>query len=161
MTYTVDDIKNNFECDANGNVWRTSSKRPSTIGRIFSKLNNDGYIQIGFKKTVLKAHHIVWILNTDTLPILNIDHINGIRFDNRFENLREVTAVLNAQNRQSANKNNTTGYLGVAKSRNGKKFRAMIMLNGRNIYLGAFDTPEEAYQVYLNNKRILHPGSTI
>ena len=73
------------------------------------------------------------------------DHINRNRLDNRKENLRVVSHETNTRN-TGLSKNSTTGYKGVTVSRNRKKFIAQITVNYKNIYLGRFDTAEEAYE---------------
>lgn len=76
------------------------------------------------------------------------DHINRDRLDNRKENLRAVSPTVNVRN-ASLSKNNTTGYTGVTVSRNRKKYVAQISVNYKNVYLGRFDTAEEAYEARL------------
>lgn len=76
------------------------------------------------------------------------DHINRNRLDNRKSNLRVVAPTVNVRN-ISMQKNNTTGYRGVTVSRNRKKYVAQITVNYKNIYLGQFDTVEDAYRARL------------
>jgi hypothetical protein len=75
---------------------------------------------------------------------LHIDHINGDRLDNRFENLRVVTPQMNQVNRRRLNRNNTAGVRGVTRGSSTKPWRAQITVNRKNIYLGSFSTLEEA-----------------
>ena len=74
------------------------------------------------------------------------DHINGNRLDNRKENLRAVTAKQNAMNKSKSSKN-TSGYKGV-RLEQGKYWRAYIGVDNKKIWLGYFDTPEEAARAY-------------
>ena len=74
-----------------------------------------------------------------------IDHINRNKLDNRFENLRVITAKENSYNRtKSKNSNNT--YKGVKKS--GNKFSAVISKDGIKREIGGFDTEEDAAKAY-------------
>lgn len=75
-----------------------------------------------------------------------IDHRNGNGLDNRRSNLRPATHAQNMQNRQPR-LNSASGLKGVHRSgRSG--WRALMRLNGRQIYLGSFATPEEAARAY-------------
>ena len=118
-----------------------------------------GYLRLRVNKRYYPAHHLVWLLETGSLPSLLIDHIDGNKQNNRFSNLREVVAVVNSQNQRSPHATNKSGYLGVSKFRN--KWRAQIKSNGGSVHLGMFETPELAYAAYLEAKRKLHPGCTI
>lgn len=81
--------------------------------------------------------------------------------DNRIVNLRVVDRAGNQSNRRKVSKGNTSGYLGVTWDKGVNKYRAMITVNGKQYYLGLYDDPEEAHQVYLKHKRKLHSTCTI
>jgi len=74
-----------------------------------------------------------------------VDHANGDGLDNRRSNLRPADASKNAMNKRTY-RNNTSGYKGV--SRSGPKWQAYIQMDGRQIRLGTFDTPQEAARAY-------------
>lgn len=84
---------------------------------------------------------------------MQIDHVNGVKDDNRLSNLRLATHRENHQNR-ARNKNNKSGFLGVSPI-NGK-WRAQIMADGKKLALGCFDAPEAARDAYLAAKAELH-----
>ena len=78
-----------------------------------------------------------------------IDHVNGDTLDNRKSNLRVCTRADNKRSRPKQS-NNTLGYKGVFKTKNGHlRFGARIG-NGRSKhqYLGSFNTIEEAARAY-------------
>ena len=77
----------------------------------------------------------------------SIDHINGIKDDNRIINLRECTTQQNGMNR-GPQKNNSSGYKGVGWSKKSSKWRAQIRFNNKSIYLGLFDDKKEAAKIY-------------
>lgn len=76
---------------------------------------------------------------------LQVDHINQNGLDNRLENLRLCTHAENSRNRRT-HKNNLTGYKGVTNS--GNKFAARIKVNKVFIYLGTFESKEDAAKAY-------------
>lgn len=118
-----------------------------------------GYKRISIKGKTYKAHRLAWLYVTGNMPDGVIDHINGIRDDNRFCNLREVTTKQNAQNMKSARRDNKSGYLGV--NVEGSKFSASIKVDGKKKYLGSYPTPEQAHEAYIQAKRQLHECCTI
>jgi hypothetical protein len=93
------------------------------------------------------AHRIIWALKTGSWPKFYIDHVNGIRSDNRFENLRECTLAENAQN-QKLFSNNTSGYRSVSWSNTKKKWKINTQIRG--LHRLTFDDPAEASKVYLD-----------
>lgn len=80
---------------------------------------------------------------------LDTDHINGNKLDNRKCNLRSSSRSHNMAN-TVRNKNNTSGYKGVHKSRVplAKPWIAQITKDRRNVYLGYYETPEDASRAY-------------
>lgn len=81
---------------------------------------------------------------TDEWPKREINHINGNRFDTRWDNLREITP---SQKRAIAPTRNKLGVRGVWLKDNGK-YVARINVNAKKIYLGSFETLEEASAAY-------------
>lgn len=112
-----------------------------------------GYIAIRLLGFTYRAHRLAWLYKHGHWPFV-VDHINGVRHDNRLCNLREATASLNNQNRhQSSGK---TGVVGVSPCPNG--FVAYITVNGRQKRIGQFPTVEMARSAYVAEKRKHHPG---
>lgn len=100
-------------------------------------LNTGGYIVFKFYGKAYKAHRVAWFLQTGKWPI-EIDHINGIRSDNRWENLREVTHSENGLNRR-VHMNSKSGEYGIRLEANGK-WRVRV----RGKAIGTFWTKERA-----------------
>lgn len=85
----------------------------------------------------LYAHRVIWALMTGKWPIGDIDHINGIRSDNRWANLRDVPHAINARNRKLG-ANNTSGVNGVHWHALRGKWNARIKVGGKTYSLGLF-----------------------
>jgi hypothetical protein len=99
---------------------------------------------------------------TGSWPTDDVDHKNGMRTDNSYGNLREVSRSLNQQNLRKARGETASGVLGVYVSdRPGKPWKASINVSGKDRYLGRFATKDEAQAAYLAAKRSLHEGCTI
>lgn len=91
----------------------------------------------------LLAHRVIWCMLKGDWPVDELDHINGVKDDNRIQNLREVDRATNMQN-AAIKKNNTSGYCGVSLHKTNKRWVAHISPNGKRIYLGSFPTIESA-----------------
>lgn len=114
------------------------------IGKTAGTKDN-GYIRIGLYGKIYRAHRLAWLYMNGEFPERHIDHINGIRDDNRFVNLREASNHENGMN-TSIWSTNTSGYRGVYKRRD--KWQTSIIVNGIKRYLGTYDTPELASEKY-------------
>ena len=108
---------------------------------------NNGYLSGGIYGFKLKAHRVAWKYVHGFEPI-QIDHINGIRTDNRIENLRAVDAAENHKN-VGLRKDNSTGIAGVRFNSAKKKWQAQITISRKQIHLGLFDSFDEAKAVRL------------
>lgn len=129
-------------------------------GRIAGGRSTGGYLRVQFMSKTFSVHRIAWLLVTGAWPAGEIDHINGVRTDNRLSNLRDVSRSINAQNKGSALRSNSTSdCLGVNRHVSyGRRFRAQIWRDGKNHHIGYFDTAEAAHEAYLSAKFECHPG---
>ena len=103
--------------------------------------NNDGYLRVKINNVAFRVHRVIWLITYGQWPEGQIDHINGVRDDNRIENLRAVSVTGNQQN-QHVRVDNTSGVTGVLSDRGG--WTAKIRANGKRLHLGRFKTLEEA-----------------
>lgn len=136
--------------------------RRINVGDRAGTTNSKGYVVIKFGGSTYRAHRLAWFFAYGSWPSQQIDHINGVRNDNRIANLRDVSPRTNSQNRKRANANNSNGLLGVSKCTERGGFIAQIRRpDGRMKHIGRFDTPEQAHAAYLLTKKALHEGSTL
>jgi len=112
-----------------------------------------GYVTIRFNKKSYYLHRLAFLFQTGKFPTHQVDHINGNKSDNRWINLRESTQAQNMQNR-SISRNNKSGYTGVYYF--GCSWKANIHVDGRTIFLGSFDTKEQAAEARSNAKQQYH-----
>ena len=136
-------------------TWSVRRRRASPGSRAGS-VNHDGYIRVKVLQSQHFAHRIAWLLQTGEWPKGEVDHRNGVRDDNRWSNLRDVDRSVNMQNQRRAQRNNvSSGLLGVRAHQTGK-WQARIRHGSKQLYLGTFDTPEQAHAAYLIAKSRLH-----
>ena len=111
-------------------------------GRIAGTEDANGYIKILVAGVRVQAHALAWYYVHNELCF--VDHKNRIKADNRLDNLRPANYQLNAANRAYIGGN--SGVKGVYKR--GDKFETGIKVNQKRIYLGRFNTLEEAAEAY-------------
>lgn len=125
-------------------------------------LNKDrlGYMHVRFGRKSMLVHRLAWILMHGNIhdPSLEIDHVNGIRSDNRLCNLRLVSKKANMQNQHNISKSNRSGHVGVYWYKAKSKWTAQIRTDGKLVSLGYFpaDRIEDAIAARLEAKRRLH-----
>jgi hypothetical protein len=122
----------------------------------------DGYVNVAVKGKRYQVHRVAWLMTHGAWPAAQIDHVNGVRDDNRLINLREATAAENGRNR-GATAGNRTGFKGVYWHKIGRKYVAKIKFRGKSTYLGLFTTPEAAHAAYqsaayANHGAFANPG---
>ena len=140
-------------------VWKERPAMRIKAGTLAGNINSGGYLSVQVKGKKRPAHRIAWFLYYGTWPKNDIDHINGIKTDNRIVNLRDVASVVNFQNQRKPRKNNKSGFLGVSKK--GNRWVAQIQVDGRRTHLGSFEKPEDAYASFLEARRKFYLGNTL
>ena len=133
--------------------WIKKSARCIKIGQQFGSYHDKGYRQGWFKGKMYKEHRLIWLIVYGRLPDKDLDHINGVKDDNKIDNLREATRQENCYNRKAIG--GSSKYKGVSLHKCGK-WQASYTLNGKQIYLGMFDTELEAAKAYSNFVKPIH-----
>jgi len=102
-------------------------------GSIVGSLRSHGYLTTSYDYKQYYIHRLAWFLHHGNQPEY-IDHINGIKTDNRLANLRNCS---NSQNNMNVGKmsNNTSGHTGVYWIKDRKSWKAVITVNYKTIYL--------------------------
>jgi hypothetical protein len=123
-------------------------------GKPAGSLRKDGYLYVLAYKRKCLLHRIVWKMVTGCEPTEQIDHINGVRGDNRFCNLREASMSENRRN-SPVYRNNLLQTKGVRELQNGR-FRVRIVEDKKLKDIGYFDTLEEAKAAFDKAAKELH-----
>lgn len=117
------------------------------IGAVVGTRNSHGHLICRVHYTIYYVHRLVWLHFYGRTPPALIDHINGIRDDNRICNLRLADIFESSRNRRH-NRNSASGLKGAHYSTSEGKWRSSIGVNGCVIHLGWFETKEEAARAY-------------
>lgn len=137
-----------------GVIYWTKFAPSSLVGKEAGSLTPHGYREIKTKHFRAKSHRVAWFLYHGSWPLNYIDHINGIKDDNRIDNLRDISLSENQWNQSAPHKHNSCGFLGVEKA--GDKWVARIQKHGKRKYLGRFETAELAHRAYIQEKIKVH-----
>ena len=127
--------------------------------KAFTYLAKHGYLVSNISKLPFYAHRAAWAIYHGVQPSGKLDHINGIRTDNRIINLREVTNAENARN-MAISSANTSGVSGVYFHAQTGKWCVQISAYGRKVGLGLFTEKSDAIIARKAAERVLsyHPN---
>jgi len=140
----------NYNLDTGIFIWKHNNKIAGTKHR-------QGYIHISVNNKKYAAHRLAWIYIYGSFPKYMIDHVNGIKSDNKIINIREATANQNQHNK-SLNKNNTSSVKGVHWCDLMSKWQARICVNTKRINFGYFDSLEFA-ELVIQEARMKYHGN--
>lgn len=144
---TSNQIKEVLRYDPDTGIFIRIKSDKRFLGKRAGTINGDGYRQIRVGNYKYFASHLAWRYVTGEWPENEIDHINLIRDDDRFENFRPCTRSGNCINKSVYNKPNKHGYRGVKRQPNGR-FTSVLCVNQTDYRLGTYDTVEEAARAY-------------
>lgn len=127
-------------------TWRVSRVKVSAGDRA-GKKTKDGYIHIGVDGRRYQAHRLAFLYMTGEMPEGLVDHKNLDRSDNSWDNLRAATNSQN-QGNTALRQNNKSGFKGVSWHAAEGRWRAVIGIDGKKVFLGYADAPELAHEAY-------------
>lgn len=122
---------------------RTSNN--SRVGDVVGSKRADGYLCTNLLGKNIFLHRLAWKLVTGEDPEWFIDHMNGVKSDNRWCNLRDVDSSTNIYNRMSK------GYTQLPNGR----YRATVTVKGKTYDVGYFNCPTAARIAHLQEKKRL------
>lgn len=126
--------------------WKVANGPRVKAGAVAGTRNHQGYRRIQLDGLIYAAHRLAFLYMEGAFPPDMVDHINGVRDDNRWCNLRHATRSENNANAK-LRRDSTTGAKGVYKRRSGR-FSARVRYQGQEYALGTFDTIVEASAAY-------------
>ena len=131
----------NYDPETGALIWIKKSAPQANsvkIGMTAGCVNKlSGYIDINYNHKTYKAHRIIYMYMTGNFPDGCIDHINGVKDDNKWMNLREATNTDNNRNK-CTHKNNTSGVMGVRFRKDRNTWIAEICSKSKVIRIGSF-----------------------
>lgn len=143
---TTERVRELLNYDAATGVFTWAEGRPgaSAGSRAGHTCRRHGYVMIRIDRRLHRAHRLAWLHIHGRWPAVLIDHIDGDKANNALSNLREAS--------HCENNRNIAGRSGVKvrHDRPNSKYRARIVVDGKDIYLGSFKTPEAAHEAYLS-----------
>lgn len=154
MKKLLKELKKDLEyCSGTGRfTWLVDRGTRVKKGDKAGYLDPDGYERIRHYGELYLSHRLVWLFVTGRFPKDQVDHINRIKNDNRFCNLRSCSQSENSAN-TNKRRNNTSGYKGVCFHKKANKWMAKIRHNNKTKYIGIYLTKIEAAKAY--NKKAL------
>lgn len=150
MELTQAQLQNILDYDPATGIFRNK-----TTGKIFLQEDERGYIRIKINGKRFRAHRLAFLFMCGEFP-RNIDHINGIGSDNRWENLRECSQAENCRNRK-VGIDTVSGIKNVIWDATTKRWKVVIVENGRQYDYGFYYDLNVAELVAIG-ARVKHHG---
>lgn len=141
-------LKSVVSYDSETGVFRWISPRPGAkVGTAIAHKSMKGYVFAVIDRRTYQCHRLAWLYVYGVWPPHHIDHINGVKNDNRICNLRLATPSQNQQNRPKPS-SNTSGFKGVAWHNGAQKWQVYITVNKKRVHLGLFADKDMARLAY-------------
>lgn len=132
-------------CPDTGNFYwlvKRTNNSFANVGDLAGSLDENGYIRLTFDGKKHRAHRLAFVFMGQELPE-QVDHVNGVRSDNRWVNLKESNPLQNAKNAKRRS-NSKTAITGVTFSKKHNKWKARVNHKGETLYLGLFANLDDA-----------------
>ena len=127
-----------FDYDGKNLIRKTATTNCVKAGGLVGCINAGGYRSVRADNRRYYAHRLIWKMVHGEFPSGQIDHINGMRDDNRIENLRSVASIDNNRNR--AKSNSASGVMGVYWVSGTNKWQTKIGVSYKKLYIGVFES---------------------
>lgn len=135
-------------------IWRYK-RRSKREGKPAGSTNKRGYVFVIIDARYYYAHRLIWVWHHgDTL--LQIDHINGVKDDNRIENLRLATNSQNNMNLGAKRSNKSSGVKNVTWHAQANKWFVQVAKDGVVVYRGWFTELADAEEAAKEARRKYH-----
>jgi hypothetical protein len=122
-------------------------------GALAGRIRPDGYLIVGISRVYYLSHRLIWKMVLGSDPVAFVDHRDGNKLNNRWDNLRAATNGQNLQN-SKLRRDNTSGVKGVHPYRN--RWVATISAGHGQIILGRFISKQDAIAVRAKAEKTLH-----
>ena len=136
-----------------GGLYRRVSRGPQNAGVRAGTTTKKGYIRVRVDGQFYMEHRLVFFMHHGRWPQVT-DHINGVRHDNRIENLRECTPTQNAQNAKG--KGDRPVPKGIHFHKKRQRYCTYVDLQGKRHYVGEYRTLDEAVAAVQAARKKLH-----
>ena len=139
----------------NGDLyWRITKSGKAKAGSKVGCVNSAGYLTVGINYKRYLVHRIIWLMHGNE-PADLIDHINNDALDNRIENLRAASHVINTRNAK-LRKDSTSGIKGVSWHKQTRKWVGQLWHEHKIYKVGSFDDKDECAAAVRALRESLH-----
>ena len=135
----------NYDKDTGELTWKVQINPRAPVGKDAGYVNGRGYRVVKIFGTMYPVHRIIFLFVEGFFPEFEVDHINRVRTDNRWCNLRHVTINCNKYNRvRSRTVLGKINGVSLKKGRKGTPYEVYITINRTYYYLGTYNNLLEA-----------------
>jgi len=130
--------------------WKVHRGPRARAGGIAGSLTNKGYLSVMIGGRGYLCHRLAWLIANGSWPFHQIDHKDRDRSNNILSNLREATSLQNHHNVPA------NGFFLDPTRLGKKKYIVRLNVNHKSVYVGIFETADEARSAYLKAHASFH-----